>query len=72
LLKFWELLSDADFTGRPSELTEDDVRQLAKTVGMLEAEIEACDPGAAGVSVPRGIKIPSDLWPSRSGTAEKL
>jgi len=39
---------------------------------MLEPEIEACDPGAAGVSVPRGIKIPSDLWPSRSGTAEKL
>jgi hypothetical protein len=39
LMKFWKLLSDAKFTGRPSQLTEDDVRRMAKTVGLLEHEI---------------------------------
>jgi hypothetical protein len=39
LMKFWKLLADAKFTGRPSKLTEDAVREMAKTVGLLEHEI---------------------------------
>jgi hypothetical protein len=39
LMKFWKLLADAKFTGRPSKLTEDAVRKMAKTVGLLEHEI---------------------------------
>jgi len=40
LMKFWKLLADARFTGRPSKLTEDAVREMGKTVGLLENEIE--------------------------------
>lgn len=39
LMKFWKLLADAKFTGRPSKLTGDAVREMAKTVGLLENEI---------------------------------
>jgi len=38
-MKFWKLLADAKFTGRPSKLTEDAVREMGKTVGLLENEI---------------------------------
>jgi hypothetical protein len=41
LLKFWSLLSEAKFTGSSPKITEDAVRQMAKTVGVLEYEIEA-------------------------------
>ena len=41
LMKFWKLLTDARFTGSPSKLTEDDVRRMAKTLGLPEAEIES-------------------------------
>jgi hypothetical protein len=39
LMKFWKFLADAKFTGRPSKLTEDAVREMAKMVGLLEHEI---------------------------------
>jgi hypothetical protein len=41
LMKFWKLLSDARYTGSPSKLTEDDVRQMANTLGLFEPEIGA-------------------------------
>jgi hypothetical protein len=41
IMKFWKLLSDASFTGRPSQLTEDDVRRMANKVGLFEPELEA-------------------------------
>ena len=41
LMKFWKLLADAKFTGRPSKLSEDEVRQMAKTQGLFEPEIAA-------------------------------
>jgi hypothetical protein len=41
LMKFWKLLADAKFTGRPSKLTEDAVRKMAKTVGLFEPQTEA-------------------------------
>jgi hypothetical protein len=41
LMKFWKLLSDAKYTGSPSKLTEDDVRQMANTLGLFEPEIGA-------------------------------
>ena len=41
LMKFWKLLADAKFTGSPSKLTEDEVRQMAKTLGLFELEIAA-------------------------------
>jgi hypothetical protein len=40
LMKFWKLLADAKFTGRPSKLNEDDVRRLANAVGLFEPEIQ--------------------------------
>jgi hypothetical protein len=40
-MKFWKLLADAKFTGRPSKLTEGDVRQLANKVELFNPEIEA-------------------------------
>ena len=39
LMKFWKLLADVHFTGRPSKITEDEVRQMAKTQGLFEPEI---------------------------------
>jgi hypothetical protein len=45
LMKFWKLLSEAKFTGRPSKLTEDEVRQMAKTLGSFEPEIDAAIQG---------------------------
>ena len=41
LMKFWKLLTDAEFTGSPSKLTEGDVRQMAEIIGLPEHEIEA-------------------------------
>ena len=41
LMKFWKLLTDAKFTGSPSKLTEDDVRQMANRAGLYNHEIEA-------------------------------
>ena len=41
LMKFWKLLADAKFTGSPSKITEDEVRQMAKTLGLFEPEIGA-------------------------------
>jgi len=41
LMKFWKLLADAKFTGSPSKLTDDEVRQMAKTLGLFEPEIAA-------------------------------
>jgi hypothetical protein len=38
-MKFWKLLADAKFTGSPSKITEDEVRQMAKTLGLFEPEI---------------------------------
>jgi hypothetical protein len=40
-MKFWKLLADAKFTGSPSKITEDEVRQMAKTLGLFEPEIGA-------------------------------
>jgi len=41
LMKFWKLLADAKFIGSPSKITEDEVRQMAKTLGLFEPEIGA-------------------------------
>jgi hypothetical protein len=41
IMKFWKLLADAKFTGRPSLLTEYDVRGMADKVVMFESEILA-------------------------------
>ncbi|MBI5581452.1 MAG: hypothetical protein HY895_20050 [Deltaproteobacteria bacterium] len=41
LMKFWKLLADAKFTGSPSKLTEDKVRQMATAIGLFEPETEA-------------------------------
>jgi hypothetical protein len=40
LMKFWKLLNDAQFTGRPFQLTTEDVRKMAEAKGMPEHEIE--------------------------------
>jgi len=40
-MKFWKLLADAKFTGSPSKITKDEVRQMAKTLGLFEPEIGA-------------------------------
>jgi hypothetical protein len=40
-MKFWKLLADAKFIGSPSKITEDEVRQMAKTLGLFEPEIGA-------------------------------
>jgi hypothetical protein len=40
LMCFWKLLSDCEFTGSPSSLTEDQVRAMAEAKGMLSHEIE--------------------------------
>ena len=39
-MKFWKLLADTKFTGRPSQLTEDAIRQMCKDAGLFETEIE--------------------------------
>jgi len=44
-MKFWKLLADAKFNGSPSKLTEDDVRQMAKKLGLFEPEIDAAIQG---------------------------
>ena len=41
LMRFWKLLSDCEYTGSPSLLTESDVREIGIGRGMLEHEIEA-------------------------------
>jgi hypothetical protein len=45
LMKFWKLLADAKFTGSPSKLTEEDVREMAKLLGLFEPEIDAAIQG---------------------------
>jgi hypothetical protein len=40
-MKFWKLLVDAQFTGKPSQLSEDEVRQMANTMGLFEPQTEA-------------------------------
>jgi hypothetical protein len=40
IMKFWKLLADAKFTGRPSQLTEDDIRRMSKEAALFETEIE--------------------------------
>ena len=37
---FWKFLTDVKFTGKPSSLTEDAVRQMARKAGLFEHEIE--------------------------------
>ena len=41
LMKFWKLLTDSGFTGTPSNLIEDDVRQMGLAAGWSDSEIEA-------------------------------
>jgi hypothetical protein len=38
---FWKLLSDANFTGRPSLITEEQLRKMAKATVILPNELEA-------------------------------
>jgi hypothetical protein len=45
-MKFWKLLTDAKFTGRPSQLTEDDVWQMGRDLGLFDGEI---DPAIRGL-----------------------
>jgi hypothetical protein len=40
LLKFWKLLTDAQFTGRPSQLTTEEVRKMAEAQWLPGHEIE--------------------------------
>lgn len=39
--KFWELLNDSKFTGKPSKVTEDEIRRMAGKLGWHEYDIEA-------------------------------
>jgi hypothetical protein len=41
LMMFWKLLTDAKFTGSPSKLTEDDLRQMGRKAELFEHEIKA-------------------------------
>jgi hypothetical protein len=41
LMKSWKLLANAKFSGSPLKITEDEVRQMAKTLGLFEPEIGA-------------------------------
>jgi len=40
-MKFWKLLADTKFTGRPSQLAENEVWRIVKAAGLIEPEIEA-------------------------------
>jgi hypothetical protein len=40
LMTFWKFLTDTKFTGSPSKLTEDDVRQMGRKAELFEHEIE--------------------------------
>ena len=37
---FWKFLTDVKFTGKPSSLTEDAVRQMGRKAELFEHEIE--------------------------------
>ena len=41
LMTFWKFLTDVNFTGSPSRLTEDDVWRMVEAAGLIEPEIEA-------------------------------
>ena len=41
LMKFWKLLTDAEFIGSPSKLTTEEVRKMAEAKGLPGHEIEA-------------------------------
>jgi len=43
--KFWDLLTDAKFTGQPSKVTEDDIRRMAEKLGWHGQDIEAAIQG---------------------------
>ena len=58
LLKFWKMLSDSKFIGRPSQLTEDAVREMAVTLGLIDPEIEAVVRGLCEVQKLVGLKNP--------------
>jgi hypothetical protein len=40
MMTFWKFLADTKFTGSPSKLTEDDVRQMGRKAVLFEHEIE--------------------------------
>ena len=40
LMTFWKFLTDAKFTGSPSKLTEDELRQMGRKACLFEREIE--------------------------------
>jgi hypothetical protein len=44
-MKFWKLLTEAGFTGSPSKLTQDELRQMGKAAGLSEPQIEAVPQG---------------------------
>jgi hypothetical protein len=48
-MKFWKLLMGNRFTGSPSKLTEDEVRQMGNPVGLFEPEIEAASRGCGSL-----------------------
>jgi hypothetical protein len=41
MMTFWKFLTDTKFTGSPSKLTEDDLRQMGRNAELFENEIEA-------------------------------
>jgi hypothetical protein len=41
MMTFWKFLTDTKFTGSPSNLTEDDLRQMGRKAELFEHEIEA-------------------------------
>lgn len=41
LMKFWKLLADAKFTGRPSLLTEVELWGMGMRAGLLKDDLEA-------------------------------
>jgi len=40
-MTFWKFLTDVNFTGSPSKLTEDELRHMGRKAGRFEHEIEA-------------------------------
>lgn len=41
IMKFWKLLAETKYTGSPSKLTEDDLRQMGRKAELFEHEVEA-------------------------------
>ena len=46
---FWKFLTDVGFTGKPSSLAEDEVRQMCRKAELFEHEIETVLTGPAVV-----------------------